>query len=154
MQSQVGPNNLIPKSLVKTFSHSSQASECQDSQIVGQQYSPKYYHIRTPLTKADSVMFRFDLEGYAYGAALPLDITWCGYNCTDNTIQQQVNLNRNPSQTIKISQYYQGNNLVLKFGPINRYCNGFCLYYQGHYSNQTNLLNGTKGDLYKVTAKS
>ena len=25
-------------------------------------------------------MYRFDLEGYAYGAALPIDITWWGYN--------------------------------------------------------------------------
>ena len=25
-------------------------------------------------------MFRYDLEGYGFGAPLPLDITWCGYN--------------------------------------------------------------------------
>lgn len=82
-------------------------------------------------------MYRFDLEGYAYGAAQPLDITWCGYNFNDAKIYQKVNLNRNSGQTIKeIDQYYQGNNLVLKFGPINRYCNCFCLYYQGHYSSQ------------------
>jgi hypothetical protein len=82
-------------------------------------------------------MYRFDLEGYAYGASQPLDITWCGYNYNDANIHQKVNLNRNSGQTIKeINQYYQGNNLVLKFGPINRYCNCFCLYYQGHYSSQ------------------
>lgn len=51
-----------------------------------------------------------------------------------------------------MSQYYQGNNLVLKFGPINRYCNGFALYYQGHYGSYgyENIVKGTKGDLYKV----
>ena len=98
-------------------------------------------------------MYGFYLEGYAYGAALPIDITWCGYNYIDGTCLQQVNKNRNSEQTsVKISQYYQGNNLVLKFGPINRYCNGFALYYQGHYGSYgyENIVKGTKGDLYKV----
>lgn len=80
-----------------------------------------------------------------------MDITWCGYNYTDSQIYQKVNLNRNTNQTLKIDQYYQGNNLVLKFGPINRYCNSFSLYYQGHYSNPTNLEIGLKSDLYHVT---
>lgn len=54
-------------------------------------------------------MFRYDLEGYAYGAKLPLDIIWCGYNIFDGLPTQQVNLNRNSGQgSIGISQYYQG----------------------------------------------
>jgi hypothetical protein len=98
-------------------------------------------------------MYRFDLEGYAYGAALPLDITWCGYNWPSNKIVSEVNYNRNTNQAnIKVEQYYQGNNLVLKFGPINRYCNAFCLYYQGHYGSAENITKGLKGDLYGVTA--
>ena len=96
-------------------------------------------------------MYRFDLEGYAFGAASPMDITWCGYNYIDGTCIQQVNKNRNSQQTsVKISQYYQGNNLVLKFGPIDRYCNAFCLYYQGHYCLE-NIAKGAKGDLYGIT---
>jgi hypothetical protein len=81
-------------------------------------------------------MYRFDLEGYAFGAAQPLDLIWCGYNYHDDgKIHKQVNLNRNSGQEIKeIGQYYQRNNLVLKFGPINRYCSSFSLYYQGHFS--------------------
>ena len=55
----------------------------------------------------------------------------------DGKIHKQVNLNRNSGQTIKeIGQYYQGKNLVLKFGPINRYCNSFSFYYQGHFGSR------------------
>lgn len=131
---KVGSNTVLPKTLVYTFSHSYQAEQCHDPQVIGSSYAERYYHIRTPLQKADLVMFRFDLEGYAYGASQPLDITWCGYNYENKEYIHQSNINRNSGQTINnISQYYQGNNLVLKFGPINRYCNSFCLYYQGHY---------------------
>ena len=86
----VNANRILPKTLVLTFSHAHQASECHDPQIAGSEHAPRYYHIRTPLTKGDVVMFRFDLEGYAYGASLPLDITWCGYNYTDGNLCQQV----------------------------------------------------------------
>lgn len=83
------------------------------------------------------VLYRFDLEGYAYGAALPIDITWCGYNYIDGQIHWQVNKNWSCEQTgVKVSRYYQGNDLVLKFGLIGRYCKDFCLYYglYGGYS--------------------
>ncbi len=40
----------------------------------------RYYHIKTPLTRFDMVMYRYDLIGYSWGATIPLDITWCGYN--------------------------------------------------------------------------
>ena len=41
-----------------------------------------------------------------------------------------------------MNQYYKGDGkLVLVFGPINRYCNGFSLYYQGHY-----YVNHSNGD--------
>jgi len=31
-------------------------------------------------------MYRFDLEGYAYGAAVPLDLVWVGYTYTNEKI--------------------------------------------------------------------
>lgn len=71
---------MIPKTMVFKFSHALEAGNARDPQIVGQENADRYYHIRTPLKRNDLVMFRFDLEGYAYGASLPLDITWCGYN--------------------------------------------------------------------------
>lgn len=81
-------------------------------------------------------MYRFDLIGYAFGAGQALDITWCGYNYQQNgKAIQQVNTNRNTGQSLmKITQYYKGDSLTLKFGPINRYRNAFSLYYQAHYA--------------------
>ena len=65
---------MVPKTRVLTFSHSAQGTKAHDPQIIGQEHAQRYYHIRTPLTKKDTVMFRYDLEGYGYGAPLPLDI--------------------------------------------------------------------------------
>ena len=99
-------------------------------------------------------MYRFDLEGYSFGSGTPLDITWCGYNYTNVEVpMNQSNYNRNESlQKINtITQYYKGTEkrLVLEFGPINRYCNGFSLYYQGHYY-QSHIQNGLKFEEYKI----
>lgn len=119
------------------YSHSlipSKMLNANDPHIQGLEHAQRYYHIRDAIDKNDTVMYIFDLEWYAYGAALPIDITWCGYNYRDGQIHWQVNKNRSCEQTGgKVSRYYQGNDLVLKFGLIGRYCNGFCLYYQGYY---------------------
>ena len=83
-----------------------------------------------PIDKNDTVMYRFDLEGYTYGAALPIDITWWDITIyIDGLIHRQVNKNRNCEQAgVKLSQYYKGNDLVLKFVLIGLYCKDFCLY--------------------------
>ena len=83
-------------------------------------------------------MYRYDLIGYAFGAQKLLDISWVGYNYNKSP-QKPVHVevkNRNADtfEIPYISQYYKRDQyLVLVFGPINRYCNGFSLYYQGHY---------------------
>lgn len=88
---------MCPKKLVMCLDHAKQAEEIHDIQQTGQEYAARYYHIFTPLKKSDLVMYRFDLEGYAYGAAQPLDITWCGYNynAVNDKPRNQVNYNRN-----------------------------------------------------------
>ena len=95
-------------------------------------------------------MFRFDLNGYAFGIGKPHDLTWVGYNYTG--VEKPYNgccINRNADLFhLPAKQYYKGDgSLVLNFGPINRYCNGYELYYQGHYQN---YMNGSESGKYKV----
>lgn len=71
---------VSPRKLVFNFDHCKQANEVGDPQQVGNEHAPVYYHFITPLKRQDYVMFRYDLIGYAYGAAQPLDITWVGYD--------------------------------------------------------------------------
>ena len=70
----------VPKTLVLTFDHSKQGAGAGDHQVRGHEGAAVYYHIKTPLKKADYVMYRYDLTGYAYGLGKPLDIIWVGYN--------------------------------------------------------------------------
>ena len=83
-------------------------------------------------------MYRYDVTGYIYGIGKPLDITWVGYNYVN--VEKPVRtfeFNRYKSEyDIEIKQYYRNDGtLVLYFGPLSRYRNGFELYYQAHYAN-------------------
>jgi hypothetical protein len=70
-------------------------------------------------------------------------LTFAGY--TYHVPAAETNKLYKPTQTggdaylpmIILSQYYhsESGNLVLKFGPVNRYCNGFTVSFQGHYQN-------------------
>ena len=51
---------------------------------------PRYYQIRTPLNVSCLVMYRFDLEGYSYGVARPLDLVWVGYLYKDQPEPKQT----------------------------------------------------------------
>ncbi len=97
-------------------------------------------------------MYRYDLTGFAYGMSQPLDLTWIGYNYVHGNSPvhtQTVNRNKDLYKISYMSQYYRSaKRLVLIFGPINRYCNGFSLYYQGHYGN--NFKNGGNVDGYEI----
>eukprot|EP01047_Picozoa_sp_COSAG01_P077202 COSAG01_NODE_13819_length_1530_cov_3.316562_3_plen_108_part_00 len=73
----------------------------------------------------------------------PLDLTFAGYTYGHRTYAGANKLYK-PTQTslhqpckIILSQYYhsESGNLVLKFGPVNRYCNGFTVSFQGYYQN-------------------
>lgn len=130
-----------PEQLVLTFSHAHQAKEAQDAQMKGFEHAQRYYHITTPIKQKSCVMYRYQLKGFAYGCAKPLDIIWCGYTYTDGKIHSAVNKDMH-SVGFAVKQYINSNkNLCLKFGPISRYCNGFSLYYSAHYSNVKQGLN-------------
>eukprot|EP01084_Bolivina_argentea_P188660 324704_1 len=146
---QLASNIFQPETLVFTFSHVYQAKEAQDQQIKGFETANRYYHIQTSV-KADScVMYRFQLKGYAYGCSKPLDIIWCGYPYGDGKIVNQVNVDLH-NIGFKMGQYISSSKQVcLKFGPINRFCNGFALYYSAHYAN---VKQGLKLDEYSIVA--
>ena len=137
----------VPKTLVLTFDHCAQSLEALDP-FIGTN-KPVYYHIVTPLQRGDHVMFRYDLVGFSYGAVQAMDITWCGYNGNNPFVAKVVNVNRNENlYKLPLKSYYKKDGtLVLSFGPINRYCNGFELYYQGHYRKYR---KGLDRDQYKI----
>ena len=139
-----------PETLVLTFNHSSDAAKIQDTQIKGHESANRYYHIFTSIKPKSYVMYRFQLKGFAYGCAKPLDIIWCGYTKTENKINKEVNVDLHKIG-FKVEQYLSKskNRLCLKFGPINRYCNGFALYYSAHYNN---VKQGLNFDEYHIIA--
>jgi len=123
-----------PKSLVLTFSHAHQAARVGDIQVRGYEHANRYYHIITPLKNETCVMYRYRLEGYAYGCSKPLDIIWCGYTYIKGLTHCCATELHNIG--VNVTQYISGSNrVVLKFGPISRYCNAFELYYAAHYNN-------------------
>ena len=64
---------------------------------------------------------------------MPLDFTWVGYPYYKNGIlYKSMAWNRSPRR-VGVTQYFKDNLLHLKFGPINRYLNGFELHYQGRF---------------------
>ena len=142
-------NRFQPEQLVLTFNHASQAKEAQDTQVKGFEHANRYYHISTPIAQNSCVMYRFQLKGFAYGCAQPLDIIWCGYTYTNGMIVSPVNKDMH-NIGFAVKQNINSNKKVcLKFGPINRYCNGFALYYSAHYNNVT---DGLKFNEYSVLA--
>ena len=96
-------------------------------------------------------MYRFDLVGYAYGIGKPLDITWVGYNYREKPekpIATDAENHHENKYKLTLDQYYTRDGwLVLFFGPISRYVNGFELYYQAH---NYRIKNGLKLEEYKV----
>ena len=126
-----------PRTLVLTFDHCVQGLEAGDPFYnVGNE--KVYYHFITPIFKGDNSMFRYDLVGYAYGPGKALDITWCGYNYNGPHVGKPVNINRNKGEyELEVRSYYKNDGrLVIVFGPIEKHCNGFELYYQGHFGSK------------------
>eukprot|EP01083_Nonionella_stella_P112263 330027_1 len=144
----VASNSFQPEELVFTFNHVRDAKAAQDEQMKGFESANRYYHITTPIEQNSCVMYRFQLKGYAYGSANPLDLVWCGYT-SNNIIQKPVNVDIHKIG-VQVSQYIASNKRVcLKFGPINRYCNGFAVYYSAHYCKAT---QGLDYDKYAIRA--
>ena len=146
----------MPEQLVLTFEHAHEAETAGDKQLKGDEQGLRFYHIRTPLTFQCSTMYRFTLKGYGYGIGKPLDFIWVGYlydrDPGSNPIRQGSCMDVNDlgkSNGVQVSQYVSESDkhLYLTFGPINRYCNAFGLYYSGHYSA---VQKGMQLDAYKV----
>ena len=132
---------ITPRTMVFAWD-SVEEEKAGDKQIVGEEWAPRYYHIRTPVRTKSNVMYRYDLIGYSYGLGQPLDLTWVGYPYKgDGKNHQSSAIDRNPSQ-IPVIQYFKDDLLYLRFGPISRHCNGFELLYQGRKSPS----EGLRGD--------
>ena len=145
-----GTDKFVPKTRVLAIDHKSQEDELHDPVIPGHAWAERVYHIKTPLEEGSLVMYRFDLTGYSYGVAKPMDCLWVGYlfdNSTDSPLQTFNNC-ANP-EGLEASTYIEGGYLNLKVGPISRFCNAFELFYQGHYQNAT---MGLEYDKYEVIA--
>ena len=70
-------------------------------------------------------MYRYDLSGYSYGEAIPLDFNWVGFTYSgDGELHRPSAINKS-SKEIGVSQYFKDDFIYLKFGPISRYGNGF-----------------------------
>jgi hypothetical protein len=88
-------------------------------------------------------MYRFKVVGYAFGAKAPLDLAYVGYTYAgDGSIRSSHSCIQTSQahiqSAVQTSQYFsQDDHVVLKFGPISRYCAGFSVKYQAHYQNQT-----------------
>lgn len=148
-------NGVIPETLVMTFNHSIQAEEAGDCTQAGEEAGQRYYHISTPLKKRCCVMYRYDVRGYSYGEGKPIDITYVGYPYTDDTLNQASVFNRNQAiMNLEMEQYFRGDTLCLKFGPIKRYCNSFQLYYSGHYQNPSLGLNQNEYKVYVTKSQN
>ena len=106
----------------------------------GQEWAPRYYHIRTPETRRNGEMYRYDLVGYSYGIGWPLNFTWVGYLYAGDGRNHQSRAINNVGNGIPVTQYFgSDDHLYLKFGPLRQYYNSFRLDYQsGSTSERTN----------------
>ena len=108
----------------------------------GQEWTPRYYHIKTPMKTLSENEWRYDLTGYAYGIGKPIKFTWVGFfyykdpngnivggACSDNTT------NNIPCEQYKGSDGY----LYLKFGPVIQFSNTFVLDFQGSSAKDNSL---------------
>jgi hypothetical protein len=98
-----------------------------------------YFHIVTPIHGASDVMYKYTIDGYCYAAGQSLDLVFVGY-AYHHTNSSAPHLASSESHGAfsppKMTQYYHSSvthNVVLMFGPLNRYCLGFSVSYQGHY---------------------
>lgn len=97
----------------------------------GEEWTSRYYHIKVPEKRNCLQMYRYDLEGYAYGCARSLSFSWVGYLFSDGNLKQNFAHNNVIGSDISPSQYIgSDDHLYLKFGPIQQYCNSFVLHFQ------------------------
>ena len=96
-------------------------------------------------------MFYYNLFGYSYGIGDAIDLRWVGYNFANNgKIEKENHRDVFGNSGGVMDAYYRSDNqhLVLKFGPIRRYFNGFALKYQGY--TRENVINGLNSTGYSM----
>lgn len=140
-----GSANMVPKTVVHCHDHSADAGAASDAQVLGAERETRHIHIVTPLPRGNNTMYRFDISGMLYGAGcLPIDLIYTGYTYEGTLPELPADVRAFDAHGTagKLEQYYHSSKgtLVLKFGPVNRYCNGFSVSYQGHYSNASDGL--------------
>jgi hypothetical protein len=131
----------VPHACVHFHDHAHMCVLAGDAQVKGQEHRQTYFHVRTPIKAKSSIMFHIKIEGYVYSGSHAIDATFCGYMyaAQPKTVYSKVStLNQGPVAT-KLEQYVteSDGHLVLKFGPVRRYCFGFSVRYQGHYHNSS-----------------
>jgi hypothetical protein len=134
---------MVAQTLVLRHDHAQSAAAAGDEQRTDAEHAPRYVHIKTPLRQGRNTMNRYDIVGMIFGSGCaPLDLTFLSYTYEASlpalypgppACPPSIDRNGNAGQ---LSQYYGSDGtLVLKFGPVNRYCIGFSVSYQGHYQN-------------------
>ena len=125
---------ITPRTLVFAWEFG-QSFQSGDPHIPGKVWDYRYYHIKTPIGRRSSTMYRFDLVGYSYGSDTPLDITWVGFpNSQDGKFKQTAAVNKS-LRKMTVTQYFKDDFVYLKFGPLKRFHTSFTLYYQGYWKN-------------------
>ncbi|MDO9569584.1 MAG: hypothetical protein Q7J58_09410 [Hydrogenophaga sp.] len=127
IRTEISDKKIIRRRSVLTFTH----PEGGYNEREKQEWSQRYYHIKTPIKKNSDEMWRYDLTGYSYGIGKPLSFTWVGYTYSDPPDIRKSYASDNTDNKILASQYFgQDNYLYLQFGPISQYFNSFVLDYQ------------------------
>ena len=112
-------HRMTPRTFVFVWYYGLSAQSV-DPHVAGQVRAERYYHIKTPIGRKSSTMYRFDLVGYSYGEKTPLDFTWVGYPYEkDGQFKQTAAINRSLRQ-IGLTQYFKDDLVYLRFGPMKR----------------------------------
>ena len=86
--SSLDRDDFQTETCVLVFNHIKEAESALDPHVQGNGPHKRYYHIITPIKQKSRTMYRFQIKGYAYGIAKPLDIIFCGYPYIDGKIHQ------------------------------------------------------------------
>ncbi len=108
----------------------------------------RFYHIKTPIKKGSTEMWRYDLRGYSYGQGKPLTFTWVGYTYAPGPGIRQGFVTDGTSSGIPADQYFGSDDfLYLTFGPIVQSHCSFTLDYQTGASGHG---DGSKKEQYSI----
>ncbi|GGK80983.1 hypothetical protein [Amphritea balenae] len=125
IRKEFGEKGVTRRRSVLTFTHP------KNGYAAGEEWEKRYYHIKTPVKKNSTDMWRYDLKGYSYGLSKPISLTWVGYTFSEPPDIRNAYAGDNTDHGIPASQYFGRDDfLYLRFGPIPQYYNSFVLDYQ------------------------